>query len=132
MSDYDEIDESLRRQREAAEDPAMDEDLMEQITRSFHGNQRRFTLFAMMKLSGSLGLAIASGIAFFYAESVRGQILSATIFLLGMLGYGIWWLVYWLQLQRNAELRELKRLELQIALLDASLRSPPRIRAVRS
>ena len=48
---------------------------------------------------------------------MRGEILCATIFLFGMLGIGQMKMWYWMQMNRNALAREIKRLELQVATL---------------
>ena len=68
-----------------------------------------------------LGLMIYSVFGFFDAETTRAQIAWAAGFvytLIMIMGIKIW---YWNELNKNALIREVKRLELQIARLSSRL-----------
>lgn len=71
-------------------------------------------------------MAVGSRLARAAAESPRAQLVWATLFLTGFVGFAMWWIWYWMLLGRNATLRELKRPELQIAELRAAYPSSPR------
>jgi len=73
-----------------------------------------------MKMVGTMTVALVSGFAFFFVESTQAQIACALMLLVGFTGFGVWWLWYWMVLNRNATLREIKRLELQLAELRVS------------
>jgi hypothetical protein len=71
--------------------------------------------FAWMKMSGTLLISTVSAFMFFGAETTQAQIGWATVFLTGFVGFAMWWIWYWMLLNRNASIREIKRLELQLA-----------------
>ncbi len=85
------------------------------ILDGFRGQFRAMTLFAWMKMSATLGICCLAGVGFFLAESTRAQIAWSAVFTIGFVGFAMWWIWYWMFLNRNATLREIKRLELQVA-----------------
>ena len=119
------IDEKIRRAlaadealagpdgRRAAADPS----LVQEVFRAFQGRQRWLNLLGVVIQLVYLCLCIWSAYRFFGAEATRDQILFATGFLAGLgvtIAFKIW---FWMVLNRNAVLREVKRLELQVARL---------------
>lgn len=94
------------------------------VLESFRGASRTTTLFAWMKMLGTLGIAMVAALTFFAVDSTRAQIASAACFTVGFTGFGMWWIWYWMFLNRNSTLREIKRMELQIAELRESGREP--------
>lgn len=110
------IRKALREDEETVpEPPAAGSRLMELFMR----RSRWVAAFAWMKMLGCLAIALASGAAFFAADSTRWQIVWATLVTVGFLGFATWWIWYWMALNRSAALRELKRIELQLAELRA-------------
>jgi hypothetical protein len=85
------------------------------MTELFLRRSRWVAAFAWMKMGGTLAISLVAGAAFFAAESVRWQIVWATLVTIGFVGFAMWWIWYWMVLNRNAALRELKRIELQLA-----------------
>ncbi len=59
--------------------------------------------------------SVWAAVSFFSADETRDQILYATIFLWGSTGVGLLKSWYYSRLDRNAVLRGLKRVELQLA-----------------
>ena len=119
-------DEEIRRvfEREGETgtiDAERDESLQEMIARSFQGQARWLTLFAGMKITGTLVIATLSAVVYLQAESPKALIALASVFIVSMTGCVMWWMWYWLLVQRNSQTREIKRLELQVARLASRL-----------
>lgn len=72
----------------------------------------------------SIGLAVASAVQFFRIESTPDMIAWAVAFLIGALGIVLLKIRYAMELNKNALLRGLKRVELQLALLVNRLENP--------
>ena len=99
------------------------------MTELFLRRSRWVAAFAWMKMGGTPAISMAAGAAFFTVESTRWQI-CATLVTIGFMGFAMWWIWYWMVLNRNAALREMKRIELQLAELrgDADQRASTRTR----
>jgi hypothetical protein len=111
------IRNALRDDEEAVPEPP---GLAGRMTELFLRRSRWVAAFAWMKMGGTLAIAMIAGAAFFAAESTRWQIVCATLVTIGFMGFAMWWIWYWMVLNRNAALRELKRIELQLAELRAA------------
>jgi hypothetical protein len=120
------IDEEIRRalERDGETGPAdaeIEESVQEMITRSFRGQARWLTLFAGMKIGGTLLIATLSAVLYALTTTPKALLALASLFIVSMTGCVMWWLWYWLLVQRNAQSREIKRLELQVATLTSRL-----------
>jgi hypothetical protein len=73
---------------------------------------------------GAVGLWAA--LAFVRSEAVRGWIFYASAFLVSVIVVSSLKIWFWLELNRYAHTRELKRLESQVALLVQTLNQRPR------
>ena len=91
--------------------------IFEMITESFRGQRRWLTILVWMKMIFFFLLTAGSLIMFFRLETTRELIASATCFIVGLIGMNGMFGLYWLELNRNALAREIKRVELQIARL---------------
>ena len=94
-----------------------DQGIFRELSEVFRGRQRWLNLLGAVIQLIYLGLCIWSAVRFFEAETSRDQILFATGFLASLgitMAFKIW---FWMVLNRNAVLREVKRLELQVARL---------------
>jgi hypothetical protein len=111
------IRNALRDDGEAAPEAP---DVAGRMTDLFLRRSRWVAAFAWMKMGGTLAISLVAGAAFFAAESTRWQIACATLVAIGFVGFAMWWIWYWMVLNRNAALRELKRIELQLAELRAA------------
>ena len=101
-----------------AEDPAAQRDSIASLLADSLRGQNRFlsTLMIVVQLA-MLALAIASIVRFFDADTTRWQIFYAAAFLWLMSAMGMIKAWFWMQIHRNRVLREIKRLELQVARL---------------
>ena len=91
--------------------------IFEMITESFRGQRRWLTILVWMKIIFFFLLTAGALIMFFRLETTRELIASATCFIVGLIGMNGMFGLYWLELNRNALAREIKRVELQIARL---------------
>ena len=127
------FDEEIRRALAADEElagfgtsdnpTAGDQSIFKELFEIFRGRQRWLNLLGVVFQLIYLGLGIWSAFRFFEAEALGDQILFATGFLacLGVtMAFKIW---FWMVLNRNSVLREVKRLELQVARLSHDWKS---------
>lgn len=94
-----------------------EETLREQIFESFRGHSRWMTIMVWIESFIFFALAVFAAVRFFEVESTRDLIFYATLFLICMgiqIAMKIW---YWMLLNKNSVTREIKRLELQVAML---------------
>ncbi len=126
MTEIDEkIREALRayvRDEEEVGDDDPSDSIQELILASFRGRRRQATLFAIMKMTGSMLLATYGGIMLLLVESTRAMVFHGALFVLGVVALLMWWNWYWMLVNRHAETREIKRLELRIAELAREIR----------
>jgi len=121
------IDEKISRALAADEELAgfgagdsqvsVDQSIFQELLDAFRGRQRWLNILGAVIQLIYLCLCIWSAYRFFEAEALRDQILFATGFLacLGItMAFKIW---FWMVLNRNSVLREIKRLEYQVARL---------------
>ena len=116
------IDDKIRQALLADEDLADfestgEQNIFAQLFELFKGRQRWLNVLGAILQLIYLGLAIWTAIRFFEADTVRDQILFATGFLASVgitMAFKIW---FWMVMNRNSVLREIKRLELQVARL---------------
>lgn len=119
MSELDKkIREALRDEDAAAladvgDEPSMFETIME----TFRG---RYKWLAVMAVSWSIVfmvMGVLAAIKFFQAEATRDMLMWAVACILCLSGVSMMKVWYWMELNKNALTREIKRLELQIARL---------------
>ncbi len=117
----DQIRAALQEQiASAASEPADDATLREMIADSFRRRGRWIVIMAWIELCTFFALSVFCAWKFFHVTETRDLILWSVSFLLVALGTVMLKLWYWMLLNRNTVLREVKRLELQIAQLIAS------------
>jgi hypothetical protein len=121
-----ELDDRIR-EALAAEDADLfgeDESLGDMVAASFQGRQRWVVILTWGSLAVFFVLCLLALWQLFAAETTRGQVLWAvgvTYTLIMIMGMKVW---YWMHLNRNSVLREVKRVELQLARLAARLPGP--------
>ena len=96
-----------------------EQSLHEMVIASFKGKQRWLVIMSFCGGFVYTGLAIFTAVRFFQAETMRAMIGYATGFIFCLIAVGLTKVWYWMQLDKNAILREVKRLELQVARLSA-------------
>jgi hypothetical protein len=116
----------------------MDDEKIGQMSGDGHGDSREDTLGSMLsefysrKMTATailvwgfgvlfLAAAVYSAVAFFRTAETGHQITYATIFISSFFGVGLMKVFAWQMMHRNSIKREIKRLELQVAQLAASL-----------
>ncbi|MEM1070030.1 MAG: DUF6768 family protein [Planctomycetota bacterium] len=120
-----EIDEQIRSALNA-EDAEMlskyesDESLPSMMVKLYQGRRWWINLSATVVTFVIFGVQIWCGFKFFGAETTRELIAWATGFLTLFLWIAMMKIWFWLELLRNSVTREVKRLELQVALLNQS------------
>jgi hypothetical protein len=122
------IDDTIREAlRNDAGDATFDDHelgMFEMMGETFRSRLRWWAVLVMIYIFAFLAVAIVAAVQFFGAEAVRSQILWATVFIVSTQAIGLlksWW---WNQMDRNALTREIKRLELRIALLQGREAAP--------
>ena len=118
MSELDEqIREALRAEDADIFADGPEQSLHEMVIASFKGKQRWLVIMMFFWMCVCFGLAIATVVRFFQVETIRAMIAYATGFTFCLIAVGLMKMWYWMQLDKNAILREVKRLELQVARL---------------
>jgi hypothetical protein len=84
---------------------------------SLRGQSRPLAAITLAAQVLSVAGAAACAVAFFGEGTTRGQIMFATGFLVAMNAAGMIKAWFWMTIHRNRTLREVKRLELQVARL---------------
>jgi len=125
MQDLDKkIVEALRAEdaelfREAGDEPGVFEMLLD----TFRGKRRWLNMLGVVVTLTFLALGIASAVAFFRADATRDLVLWASACILCLSAVAMLKVWYWMELQRIVVMREIKRVELQIARLAARIRN---------
>lgn len=97
-----------------------DESLPKMLVSLYQGRRSWINASATIVTFVIFGLQIWCGFKFFDAETTREMIAWATGFLTLFLWVVMMKIWFWLELLRNSVTREVKRLELQVALLNQS------------
>jgi hypothetical protein len=122
MNDLDrKIREALPPDEAGLLGPPGEPPLWEQLREMFQGRLRWVSVLVVV---GSLAcgvFAIVSVVCFFQADGTREMIAWAGGFGFGLIAVSFGRLWFWLLLHRNAVLREVKRVELQLARLSSRL-----------
>ena len=98
-----------------------DTGMYDRIFDVFRGNMRFWNMFAFLLSVIIAGFMIWSGYHFFTTQSADDKLFWGVLLLIfwtGTLGLKIW---FWLEMNRHATSREIKRLELVVAQLVAKL-----------
>ena len=119
MSDLDDkIREALRKEdAELLEDFDDEPSVFEMLMETFRGRHRWLVFLTFFWTLVFMTLGVLSVIRFFRAEELRDMVMwaaASAFFLSGVSMMKVW---YWMELNKNALTREIKRLELQIAHL---------------
>ena len=116
MNDIDErIREALDEEDRALFDRLDSElSLPEMLAAPYRGKQRWATLLITFWTVVFLALAVYAAVQYFQAADTHGLITWAVAFLVGILGVSMLKIWFWLEIQKNAILREIKRVELAV------------------
>ncbi len=126
MKENNEIDDIVRdalgaEDRKLFDKYSGDMSVFEMIGESFRGRNRWLTVYAFVWTFAFLGLAIWCGVRFFQLDATtattKEMIGWAVGFSFSMMTVGLLKIWFWLDMQRHATTREIKRLELAITQL---------------
>jgi hypothetical protein len=123
------LDQAIR-QSLSAEDAALldrlgaDQALHRQVLATFEGRQRWFNVAGWIAGVALFGVACVLAWRFVQAEELRDMLRWGAASALAFAGIALIKVWFWLELQKNAIVREVKRLEVQVASLAAKLRRP--------
>ena len=117
------IDELIKQalteeESEHLEKLSKEQNVFEELLSSFQGSRKWLSVYVTVVIFVFFGISIYSLVQFLSVESTRemllwGAAMGGSLLIVTMLK--VW---YWMQMDRNAIIRELKRLELQIAALN--------------
>ena len=123
MTDIDEkIREALRREdAELLEHYQTEPPVHELLIETFRGRRVWMSSLAVVFTFVFFGLSLFALYGFFHAEGTRSLIAWASGFLWSSLAVAMLKIWFWMEIQRNSVVREIKRLELQVANLSRQL-----------
>jgi len=116
------LDERIRRAVQASDNPDPDllpseQNIWQMMIGVYRGKNRWLNILAIVYTFVFTGLAVWTAISFFDAETTKGMLGWGFGFTFCVLAVGNLKMWLWMQMDKNAVLREMKRLELQVALL---------------
>ena len=91
--------------------------IFETLIEVFRGRSRWLTMMPVFWSFVFMALSVISAVKFFNTEVSNDKILWAVVFFVSMSGVMMMKVWFWMELNKNAITREIKRLELQIARL---------------
>jgi hypothetical protein len=115
-----ELDDKIRAAMQAEHDlgdPAGEESLFQMLLEVFQGRRRWLNLYGFFLTFVFFGLTIWCAIRFFDAQETQAALGWATGFLACFLSMAMLKIWFWMEMQKNQVLREVKRLELQVLRL---------------
>jgi hypothetical protein len=123
MTDIDEkIREALRREdAELLEHYRAEPSAHELLIETFRGRRVWMSSLALVFTFALFGLSLFALYGFFHAEGTRTLIAWASGFLWSSLAVAMLKMWFWMEIQKNSVVREIKRLELQVANLSRQL-----------
>ncbi len=122
------LDQQIREALEAASNVRelhQPHSVMEDITSTFSGQYKRLAIAAGAKLAFAMVLAVVSIILFFQQDTLSQQLLWATVTILCAISIAAIYIFFWISFNKHITNREIKKLELQIALLIHRLDNQP-------
>ncbi len=124
MKDLDKkIQEALRNEdAELFEEFSAEPSIFEMLMETFRGRYRWLSVMVVFWSVVFMVLGVLSAIKFFNAEATRDMLLWAAACVICISGVSMMKVWYWMELNKNALTREIKRLELQIARLAARIK----------
>ncbi len=117
-----ELDKKIRealsaQDAELFEEIGGEQGFMEMIADTFHGRRRWMVFLVWIYLFVFTGLSVLTAIQFFQVETTRAMLAWAIGFVFCINAVAMLKMWYFMEMNRNAVTREVKRLELQIARL---------------
>lgn len=95
--------------------------VMQDIVSTFQGQYRNILILAWIKATAFTILLFYSVYQFFYQETMMGMLAYASLAIISTITMATIYIIFYVFLNKNITTREIKRLELQIALLTNKL-----------
>jgi len=125
MKNYEEIDDIIRTALSKDEAKFYDElgeqTLTEMVGGLFQGRTRWITYMTMVIMPILFGIGVYCAIEFFKSDDLRHMMMWGAGAFFFVMGTSFIKVFHWLQMDKNALIREIKRLELQVAMLNSKL-----------
>ena len=96
--------------------------LADEVLETFQGRHRWLMILSFIKTGFVAALMVFCIFQFFQQESTMAMIAYASATMICAVSYGCLILFLWIQMNHNTTVREVKRLELQLALLTRELK----------
>ena len=121
MKDIDDLIREAMSEEDARWFDEWDEQsLTEMVVDSFRGKSRWLVIVVYVSVFVFVVLMLVAAVRFFRAESTKEMVAWATGFLFCNLAVAMLKMWYWMELNKNAVTRGIKRIELQLARLSNS------------
>ena len=118
MTEFDDkIRQALRTESDNVWKDVEEQGLFEQALGVMRGKHKFLTVIANAVMVLFFAMTVYSAIRFFGAETTRTQIAWSVGFLTSNMVVAMMKLWFWMQMDKNTVIREVKRLELQVATL---------------
>lgn len=121
MKESDSVDTIIREALTADEarfyDSLGEPSVHEMLLGVFEGKRRWLAILATVYTFVFFGVAVWAGFEFFGAEGTRDMLMWLGIFMFSMLAVSMLKMWYYMEMNRNQIMRELKRMELQLTHL---------------
>jgi hypothetical protein len=105
-------------------EPLDEPPLLKQVSATFRGRSGWLAMVACVGIPAAVIFAVVAAVCFFRAEGLREMIAWAGGFGLGLLFATTGRLWFWMLLYKNTVLREVRRVEMQVARLSSQLNKP--------
>lgn len=104
---------------DVTEDICLNEEssLIQDLAQTFHGQQKLIMVMGLLKMLVSVGLMFYCIYEFFQQDTVMAMIAYASVVIACIVIVSSIYLIFWISLNKNQLDNNIKRLELQVALL---------------
>ena len=118
MEDIDRlIKEALSEEDSEILDRLQEQSVLESLMSNFQGKMKWIAMYSFFMILVIFALSIYCLVEFLKAEEIREMLLWGAGMIVGLVMVGMLKMWHWMQMDKNALLREIKRLELQVGLL---------------
>ena len=118
MEDIDRlINEALSEEDSEILDRLQEQSLFESLMSNFQGKMKWIAMYSFFMILVIFALSIYCLVQFLEAEEIREMLLWGAGMMVGLVMVGMLKMWHWMQMDKNALVREIKRLELQVGLL---------------
>ncbi len=118
MTEFDDkIRQALRTESDNVWKDVEEQGLFEQALGVMRGKHKSLTIIANAVMVLLFAMTVYCVVRFFGAETTRMQIAWSVGFLASNMGVAMMKMWFWMQMDKNTVIREVKRLELQVATL---------------